>query len=353
MTTSDTTALPAQRTAACDAAPPPGRSRRQLLATGAALAAGSLLPGAARAQAGFPSRTLTLMVPWPAGAPSDAIARRLQPFFQQALGQPIVVDNLGGAGGTLGVAKAIAQPADGHTVLLGTPTELVLSPLTIPGVRYKAEDFTLVGHFGRVPYVLCGRPGLPQATLAELLALKGKGGAPLSAGHIGPGSLIQLLGLSFEKACGLALNHVPYRGVPPLLQDLIGGQVDLAFLPLAGSIAANIEQAKLRTFGLSTPRPSPLLPQVQPLAASKGFEGFDIDAWGGLLVRRETPPELQQRLHAVWAEAVRDAGFLGWLRSTGSDPLPLLTLAECQAAYPREIARYTALLRAFPDAARS
>lgn len=328
--------------------------RRLLLNAGLAsgLAAAGL-PRQGRAQAGFPSRAVTLMVPWPAGAPSDAIARRLQPFFQQALGQPIVVDNLGGAGGTLGVAKAMQQPADGHTVLLGTPTELVLSPLTIPGVRYKAEDFTLIGHFGRVPYVLCGRPNLPPATLAELLATKGKGGAPLSAGHIGPGSLIQLLGLSFEKASGLALNHVPYRGVPPLIQDLIGGQVDLAFLPLAGPIAANIEQAKLRTFGLSTPRPSPLLPQVQPLAATKGFEGFDIDAWGGLLVRRETPAEVQQRLHAVWAEAVRDAGFLGWLRGTGSDPLPLLNLAESQAAYPREIARYTALLRAFPDAGRS
>ena len=121
-----------------------------------------------------------------------------------------------------------------------------------------------------MPYVLCGRPNLPQTTLADLLALKGKGGPPLSAGHIGPGSLIQLLGLSFEKAAGLALNHVPYRGVPPLIQDLIGGQVDLAFLPLAGPIAANIEQAKLRTFGLSTPRPSSLLPQG---AAAGGDQG--------------------------------------------------------------------------------
>jgi tripartite-type tricarboxylate transporter receptor subunit TctC len=326
-------------------------ARRRLVLAGAAAAVG--LPGAARAQAGFPSRAVTLMVPWPAGAPSDAIARRLQPLFQQALGQPVVVDNLGGAGGTLGVAKAMQQPADGHTVLLGTPTELVLSPLTIPGVRYKAEDVALIGHFGRVPYVLCGRPNLPQATLAELLALKGQAGAPLSAGHIGPGSLIQLLGLSFEKASGLALNHVPYRGVPPLIQDLIGGQIDLAFLPLAGTTAGTIAQSKLRSFGLSTPRPSALMPQVQPLAAARGFEGFDIDAWGGLLVRRETPPELQQRLHAVWAEAARDPGFLGWLRATGSDPLPLLTLAEAQAAYPREITRYTALLRAFPDAARN
>lgn len=323
-----------------------------LCATG--LAAGGLAPWQqAQAQPGFPDRPVTLVVPWPAGAPSDAIARRLQPLWQPTLGQPVVVDNLGGAGGSLGVAKAMQQPADGHTVLVGTPTELVLSPLTMPAVRYKAEDFTLIGHFGRVPYALCGRPNLAHTTLAELLAQRGRAGAPLSIGHIGPGSLIQLIGLSFEKASGLALTHVPYRGVPPLLQDLIGGQVDLAFLPLAGTIAANIEQARLRTFGLSTPRPSALLPQVRPLAATPGFEGFDIDAWGGLLVRRDTPAAVQQRLHGLWASAVRDPAFLGWMRSTGSDPLPLLGLADCQTAYPREVARYTALLRAFPDAARS
>lgn len=331
-------------------------SRRQLLGAGAAVTATFTL-GSGRSQAqapAFPSRPVTLMVPWPAGAPSDAIARRLQPAFQQALGQPVLVDNLGGAGGSLGVAKAMQQPGDGHTVLVGTPTELVLSPLTMPAVRYKADDFTLIGHFGRVPYVLCSRPGLPQASLGELLAGRGKGGAPLSIGHIGPGSLIQLIGLQFEKASGLALTHVPYRGVPPMLQDLLGGQLDLAFLPLAGSTAATIGEGKLRALALSTPRPSPLLPQLPALAsAGKAFEGFDIDAWGGLLVRRDTPTEVQQRLHQVWADAVREPATLAWMRATGSDPLPLLSLADARAAYPREVARYTALLRAFPEAARS
>lgn len=151
--------------------------RRLLLGAGAAL-----LIGAGRAQTPpFPNRPVTLMVPWPAGAPSDAIARRLQPLFQQALGQPLLVDNLGGAGGTLGVGKALQQAADGHTVLVGTPTELVLSPLTIPGVRYKAEDVALIGHFGRVPCVLCGRPNLPPTTLAELLASQGFEGFDIDA----------------------------------------------------------------------------------------------------------------------------------------------------------------------------
>lgn len=316
------------------------------------LAATTVVPLLARGQPAFPSRPVTLMVPWPAGAPSDAMARRLQPLWQQALGQPVIVDNLGGAGGTLGVAKALQQPADGHTVLLGTPTEMVLSPQTLPAVRYKPDDFVMLAQFGRVPYVLCGRADLPAATPAELLALAARGGKPLSIGNIGPGSLIHLISLSFEKAAGTPLTHVPYRGVPPMLQDLMGAQLDLAFLPVAGATVASIEQARLRIFGTTALKPSPLFPRLPTLAAGHArFERFEMDAWGGLFVRRDTPAAAQERLHRLWADSVRDADFLAWMRSTGSEPQPVLGAAEAQAFYTRDVARYSALLREFPDAA--
>jgi tripartite-type tricarboxylate transporter receptor subunit TctC len=325
-------------------------TRRQVLAALPALAATASL----RAQPAFPSRPLTLMVPWPAGAPSDAIARKLQPGLQQALGQPVVVENMGGAGGTLGAARVMAQPADGHTLLLGTPTELVLSPLTIPAVRYKADDFTLVAHFGRVPYVLCCRATLPQKTLAEVIALKGQAGTPLSIGNIGPGSLIHLLSLQFERSSGLTLTHVPYRGVPPMVQDVMGGQLDLAFVPLAGGTATQLEQGRLRALGLSTLRPSALVRQVPTLAAGhRSFENFDFDVWGGVFMRSETPPAVLQRLHQVLAATVSEPGFLEWARSTGNNPVPVMPLAEAQAFYPREAARYMALLRSFPEATRN
>ena len=325
-------------------------TRRQVLAALPALAATASL----RAQPAFPSRPLTLMVPWPAGAPSDAIARKLQPGMQQALGQPVLVENMGGAGGTLGAGRVMAQPADGHTLLLGTPTELVLSPLTIPAVRYKAEDFTLVAHFGRVPYVLCSRATLPQKTLAEVVALKGQSGTPLTIGNIGPGSLIHLLSLQFERTAGLTLTHVPYRGVPPMVQDVMGGQLDLAFVPLAGGTATQLEQGRLRALGLSTLRPSALVPQVPTLAAGhRSFENFDFDVWGGVFMRSETPPAVLQRLHQVLAATVSEPGFLEWARSTGNNPVPVMPLAEAQAFFPREAARYMALLRSFPEATRN
>lgn len=218
-------------------------------------------------------------------------------------------------------------------------------------MRHKADDFTLLASFGRVAYVLCCRANLPQANLADVLALRGKGGTPLSIGNIGPGPLIQIMSLDFEKTSGLTLTHVPYRGVPPMIQDAMGGQLDLAFVPLAGHTVATLEQGKLRALGISTTRRSPMFPQLPTLAAGhRSFERFDCDVWGGLLVRRETPADVQQRLHAVWAEIAREPGFLAWSRSTGSDPMPMPPLAETQAQYPREVARYTALLRAFPNA---
>lgn len=325
--------------------------RHTLAALGAAAAS---LTGAARAQSPFPSKPITLMVPWPAGAPSDAMARKLQPHLQKAFGQPVIVDNLGGAGGTLGVAKAMQQPADGHTVLVGTPTELVLSPLTMPATRYKAEDFSLIGSFGRVPYVLCARAGLPQTTLADIVALAGKGGTPLTVGNIGPGSLMQLMALDFEKVSGVAVTHVPYRGLPPMLQDALAGQLDLVFLPLAGTTVATIAQGKIRPLGVTTPQVSRLFPQFPTLAAGHAkFARFDYDVWGGLLVRSETPPAVQERLHQWWTEAAADAEFLAWAHSTGSDPQPVMPLAEARAFYTRDVARYTTLLKAFPEAARS
>lgn len=113
-------------------------------------------------------------VPWLAGKPTDAISRKLQPLLSKALGQTVVIENIAGAGGTLGVGRVFSLPADGHTLLMSTPTELILSPLTIPSVRYAPVDFRMVGLFGRMPYLLIARPDLPQANLSDVVAQKDK-----------------------------------------------------------------------------------------------------------------------------------------------------------------------------------
>ena len=325
--------------------------RRHLLTTiaGFAAMAAGLKPAAAQS---WPTRPVTLLVPWPAGNPTDGLTRKLQPLFAKALGQTVVVDNVAGAGGTLGVAKVLAQPADGHTILMGTPTELILSPLTIPGARYTAADFRMVGLFGRVPYMLVTRPDLPQGGLADLLATRGTSGSkPLSVGNIGPGSLIHIIGTQFAKVSGLTVTHVPYKGVPPMVQDLLGSQLDLAFVPVNGSTINFIDQGKLRTMGLTASAPFALFPQLKTMASGhKVFEGFDFDVWGGVHLPRAVPAEVQQRLHQVFYDACRDADFREWARSTGTDLAPPMSLAELEAMYQRDTARYTALSRATPIA---
>ncbi|MCU0926592.1 MAG: tripartite tricarboxylate transporter substrate binding protein [Hydrogenophaga sp.] len=298
----------------------------------------------------FPSRPVTVIVPQPAGTPNDAIARKMLPGLQQALGQPVVVENLGGAGGTIGVNRVMSQPVDGHTLLIGTPTEMILSPLTIPDARYKPVDFTMLVQFGKISYVLCARPTLEVNSLADVLALKGKGGAPLTMGNIGVASMIHLISLQFEKLSTLNVTHVPYRGVAPIITDVMGGQLDLAFLPLAGGIAALIDQGKLKAIGVSTARPSAMFPKFPTLAAGhSSFANFDYDVWAGVMTRRDTPAPVQQRLYQALAGVMVEPEFLNWARSTGSSPAPVLSQAEAQAFYAREITRSTALLKAFPD----
>lgn len=325
--------------------------RHCVAAAGAALVGLSAMP--LRAQSAFPSRDFTLMVAQPAGTPSDANARKLQPYLQKAMGRAAIVENLGGAGGTLGAARVIQQPADGHTLFVASPTELVLSPMSVPSVRYTAEDFTMLANFGRIPYVLVSRTNLPQGSLGEILALAGKPGAPLNIGNIGAASLIHLLSLDFERLSGLKLNHVPYRGVAPMVQDLMAGQIDLCFTPLAGNTLALLEQGRMRTLAVSSIAKARVLPQVPTLASlDPRFARFDYEVWGGIFLRRETPEPVQARLHAWWSETARDPEFLGWMRSTGGDPLPVAPLADTRAFYTSEVARYRALLKAFPDAAR-
>jgi tripartite-type tricarboxylate transporter receptor subunit TctC len=293
------------------------------------------------------------MVAQPAGTPGDTNARKIQPYLQRIMGQTAIVENLGGAGGTLGAARVVQQPADGHTLFVASPTELILSPQIVPGVRYAAEDFTMIVNWGIIPYVLVCRNTLQATSIAEVLALAGKSDKPLNVGNIGAGSLIHLLSLDFERIAGIKFNHVPYRGVAPMVQDLMANQIDLCFTPLAGNTSALLEQGRMRALAVSSIAKSKLLPQLPTVAASDPrFARFDYEVWGGIFVRSETPEPAQARLHAWWTETASDAEFRNWMRSTGTDPLPVMPLAETRNFYTREVARFRALLKAFPDAAR-
>lgn len=320
----------------------PPISRRSLLGAAASLP----FTGIAKAQ-GWPQRGVTLVVPSPAGNPTDAVARKLQPLLAQLLQQTVIVENVGGASGTLGASKVLSAARDGHSVLVGTPSDLILGPALVPAARYAPADFRPVGLLGRVPYILVSRSDLPQASLADLMAYKERTGAkPLSYASAGPGSLIHLISAQFGKATGIPLLHVPYRGVPPMIQDLLANQVDLAFLPLAGSTAGYIEQGKLRPYGVTSAEPYSLFPQWKPLAPQhRNLEGFYFDVWAGLQVPRSVPEQVAQRWNQMFYEASSAPEFREWVRVGGTELTPRMSLAELDEFYRGEITRYQALAR--------
>ena len=307
----------------------------------AALAAGAT---AALAQH-WPSRPVTMVVPWPAGGPSDFVARQVHGDTQKALGQPLVIENVGGVGGALGVQKMLAG-SDGHTVLLGSPLELIIPPLTIASVKYKPGDLRLVAQLVKAPMVLLARKDLPANNVDELLALAAqRKGKPLTVANTGPGSMFHLVAEKFGQATGVEFVHVPYRGSAPAMGDLMGGQVDLMFTVFAGPIPGTLADGKLKAIGLATARPLPRFPQIPALAAHPRLAGFEFDSWAGVQVPRQTPDEVAQRLNRALYEAMAQPQTRQAFEAIGNQVVAPMSLQELEQVYQGEIARYQAIAR--------
>lgn len=306
-------------------------------------ACGTGLFGNAFAQA----RPLSFIVPQPAGNPTDGTARKLQPVLQRELGQTVLVENVPGAGGSLGVRKVLQAPADAPMLLITSQTEPILTPLALAGARYKAEDLRAIALVARAPYVLAGRPDLPAANLAELIELARRSAdKPLSHGHIGQGSMIHLLGEQWSRKTGVTLTQVAYRGVPPVVQDLMGGQIDLTFLPMGGSTPNLIETGKVRAYGITAATPSNRLPTLLPLSRQDPrLAGFVYGTWAAVLVPRATPEATVQRLHQVLTTALKDPDVQAHTLASGLEPAPSMTLAQLDHFYQTETRLYEAMAR--------
>ena len=210
------------------------RSFRRLCALAGLLAVGT----AALAQA-WPTKPVNLMVPYPAGGPSDAIARIMNTPLGKELGQQVLVENLGGVAGALAAQKVLSAPADGQYIFQGSPNEVILSPLANAAVKLKAEDFRLVHPVADAVMVFVTRKDLPVSSVDELIALARKSAdKPLTYGSVGIGSLYHLILEQAQAQTRVQLNHVPYKGNAPLLQDIAGGQVDFAVLVYSAAMGA-------------------------------------------------------------------------------------------------------------------
>lgn len=322
--------------------------RRSLIGAGfnglAALSLSAFSLGA-MAQA-FPSKTLSLVVPYPAGGGSDINARIAAPELAKLLQQTTIVENVSGASGALGVQKVANAPADGHTLLLGSPMELMLTPLTLATARYKPEDFRPVGVLGRTSMVLLARKDIGAANTDELIALARQPGTKeLSYGSVGTGSMYHLLGERFVQRTGTRMLHVPYKGAAPLLQDLLGGQIDLVFMPLAGNVPDLIEGGKLKALGIAAAAPHERFGTIPLIKDSKGLDDFVYALWSGVQVARAVPETVQDQLNKAINQMLKNPDVRRAIEAAGSKAAQPAPLAELRAAYQADIERYRAIAK--------
>ena len=318
--------------------------KKRLLHRIAVLASLTLAASAALAQA-WPTRPVSLVVPWPAGGPSDFVARQIQQDTQKALGQPLVIENIGGVGGAMGVQKMLSG-TDGHTLLLGSPLELIIPPLTLASVKYRPSDLRLVAQLVKAPLVLVARKDLPAGNIQELIALASqRKDKPLTMANTGTGSMFHLVAEKMAQSAGIEFLHVPYRGSAPAMGDLMGGQVDLMFTIFAGPIPATIADGKLKAIGLTTAAPLPKFPQIGALAAHPKLAGFEFDSWAGVQVPRQTPDDVAQRLNRALYEAMANPQTRQAFEAAGNLVVPPTSLADLERIYQSEITRYQAIAK--------
>jgi len=265
--------------------------RRGLLAGATALAA----PRLARGQS-WPARPVRLIVTWPPGGTADILARQLQPPLGNALGQPVVIDNRGGASGAIGAGEVIRAPADGYSFGMVTST-LVSMALLRPRSYDPLRDVAPILLHSRVANILVVHPSLPVHSVEDLVRLARERPGRLAFGSPGIGSAVHISGEMFKLATGTNMVHVPYRGGGPALADLVGGSLQLMF-GNASSTLPFVRDGSVRAVAVTSATRAPYLPEV-PTIAESGLPGFAIDEWYGLIGPRDMAPAAVERLNAA------------------------------------------------------
>ena len=320
--------------------------RRHLIQFAAASLATLALGAAAQS---YPTKPVTLMVPYSAGGLSDNIARRVNVPLAATLGQPAIIENLGGASGSIAAQKVVNAPSDGYMVFQGSPNELILAPLAVPSIKYKSEDFRQVHRIALAPMAIFARAGLPVANADELVAYAAKvakEGKPLTYASVGVGSFYHLLGAKMSKDLGIEMSHVPYKGAADAFRDLAGNQVDIFITPYGLAQTEFIKQGKLKAVAVLTPQRQRLLPDTASTTESKALKNFTAEIGTGYFVKRDTPEPIVQALHKGLQKVLTDTQLRAGLFAMGQEVSPAQTLAEADRSYKDEIAAYRAIAKA-------
>ena len=282
-----------------------------------ALAAACVAPLAVQAQGSYPDRPIKFVVPYPPGGGTDVIARIVQERFQHALGQSIVIDNRGGAGGSLGTDIVAKSPPDGYTVLF-TLSSLTINPSFYSKLPFDtAKDFEPVGTVASLPQILVANPQFPASTVAELIALAKAKPNSVAFASVGNGSPGHLAGELLKVRTGTQMTHIPYRGGGPAVTDVMGGQVPLLWVSIPAA-AQFVKQGRLKALAVSTTKRSAAFPDV-PTMQEAGVADFEVDSWYAMFVPAKTPKPVIERLNKALNTVVAEPDIKDKLLAQGSE----------------------------------
>ncbi len=302
----------------------------------AVLAAAVALSGAAAWAQTFPNKPVSLMVPYPAGGLSDEIARSVNMAMSKQLGQPVIVENLGGASGAIAAQKVLSSPSDGHMVFQGSPNELILAPLAIASIKFKSEDFRLVQMIATAQIAFLVRKDMPVNNVDEFLDFARKSaqaGRPLTFASVGPGSFYHLLGEHLSKVSDIPMVHVPYKGAAPAEQDLLAGQVDFFLAPYGKKYDEMHKTGRVKVLAMLNNERLESVKAYPAISESKRLKDFTFRIWTGYFVKKDTPEPVVTALHKAITQTLADPAVRQALENNNQLLPQPQTLAAADKAY--------------------
>lgn len=319
--------------------------RRRLLAAGVALVTTIVgFAGAAHAQGGYPTKPITMIVPFSAGGTTDILARIVGLQLGKALGQPVVIDNRPGAGGNIGASLAAKAPGDGYTLFMGTIGTHAINQSLYSKLPYDpVKDFAPITRVAMVPNLVVVNPKVPVNNVKELIAYVKANPDKLSYGSSGSGSSMHLSGELFNSMTGLHIQHIPYKGSAPAVNDLLGNQIGLMFDNMPSSYP-HVKAGKLRAIAVTSAKRSPALPNV-PTVAESGVPGYEATSWFALYATGGTPQPIVDRLNAEVVKILAMPEVKKQMADQGAEPNPEKP-AQLAAFMKSETAKWAKVVKA-------
>ena len=317
--------------------------RREFIAL---LGSATVWPLSAQAQSSasdYPNHPITLIVPYAPGGGNDVVARAVAEPMSKSLGQPVVIENRGGAGGSVGTRQVAKSPPDGYTLGLGGTGTLAVDPTLYPNVGYDPrKDFAPIGLIATTPLIVLVNQSVPARNVQELIALAKAQPGKLNYASAGTGSGIHLGTVLFAESAGINITHIPYKGSGPALTDLLGGHVQIYFSSLPPAVGL-VKEDKLRALAVTSLKRSPSFPDI-PTVAEQGLPGFEAVLHYGIVAPASTARPIVDRLNAALRAALTDPSVNGHLATEGAEPLPT-TPEEYAADIDREETKWSALVK--------